>query len=130
MGLEDGNAPDSAGSLRKYTQHVLWFPFFSLASVSMVLLNKFCAHQFRQPYSLLGFQNSVTIILNVIGVSAGIFSVKPFSAGQFRLFLMPTFLFVAMLVTRYPHPSFTPSLSLKNLLCHSSFRRSTLEGHD
>lgn len=80
-------------------QHALWFPCFAMASVSMVLLNKYCAMSFKQPYSLLGFQNSMTIVLNFIGVALGAFSVKPFAAAQFKMFVLPTFLFVGMLVT-------------------------------
>lgn len=103
-GLENGHWPDKPSS--KLTQHAMWFPFFTCASVSMVLLNKFCAHQFQQPYSLLGFQNSVTIILNAVGIWGGIFTVKPFTVDQFKLFLLPTFLFVFMLVTRWALPLF------------------------
>jgi len=32
----------------------LWFPLFSFSSISMVLLNKFCATSFREHFSLLG----------------------------------------------------------------------------
>eukprot|EP00286_Rhodomonas_abbreviata_P026276 CAMPEP_0181300976 /NCGR_PEP_ID=MMETSP1101-20121128/7179_1 /TAXON_ID=46948 /ORGANISM="Rhodomonas abbreviata, Strain Caron Lab Isolate" /LENGTH=356 /DNA_ID=CAMNT_0023406253 /DNA_START=153 /DNA_END=1220 /DNA_ORIENTATION=- len=77
-------------------QGAFWFPFFAFSSVSMVLLNKYCASSFGQPYSLLGFQNTMTILLNLLGVQLGIFSVKP---SQFKMFFLPTFLFVGMLLS-------------------------------
>jgi hypothetical protein len=101
MDLETQSGAESSTITKatKYAQHAFWFPFFAASSVSMVLLNKYCAMSFQQPYSLLGFQNTMTIILNFLGVGFGIFSLKPFTVPQFRMFILPTFLFVGMLVT-------------------------------
>lgn len=108
-GDKDGGASGGAGGVEKgggsdggktaALQGAFWFPFFAFSSVSMVLLNKYCAASFSQPYSLLGFQNSMTIILNLLGVQLGIFNIKRFEAAQFRMFFLPTFLFVGMLIS-------------------------------
>ena len=120
MGGEDGGLPKSGTPTSKLTQHALWFPFFTLASVSMVLLNKFCAHQFQQPYSLLGFQNSVTILLNIIGIWGGVFKIKTLTSGQFKLFLLPSFLFVGMLITRCVDSLSFSFQGFLSLFCFSS----------
>lgn len=52
-----------------------------------------------QPYSILGFQNSMTILLNLIGARIGIFKINSFTRAQFQMFFFPTFLFVGMLAT-------------------------------
>jgi hypothetical protein len=96
---QGGSDASSIAKATKYAQHAFWFPFFAASSVSMVLLNKYCAMSFQQPYSLLGFQNSMTIVLNLIGIGVGVFNRKPFTAAQFKMFVLPTFLFVGMLVT-------------------------------
>ncbi len=41
----------------------------------------------------------MTIVLNLIGIGVGVFNRKPFTAAQFKMFVLPTFLFVGMLVT-------------------------------
>ena len=45
-------------------QGAVWFPLFTASSVAMVVLNKYCAAAFPLPYSLLLFQNAVTVALN------------------------------------------------------------------
>mmetsp|Transcript_34434 Transcript_34434/g.77649 ORF Transcript_34434/g.77649 Transcript_34434/m.77649 type:complete len:463 (-) Transcript_34434:9-1397(-) len=90
-------SPDSSAG--EYVQYAFWFPLFTLSSVSMVILNKYCAASFPQPYSLLAFQNTMTIVLNFIGLQLGVFTMRSFTAQQFKMFAIPSVLFVGMLVT-------------------------------
>jgi len=81
-------------------KEVVWFPLFTVSSLSMVLLNKYCAHRVgRSPYTLLLCQNAATVLLNLFGVHAGVLSVRPFSTSQCKRFLVPTLLFVGMLAS-------------------------------
>ena len=83
----------------EYVQYAFWFPLFTVSSVAMVILNKYCAASFPQPYSLLAFQNTMTIVLNLIGLQLGVFNMRSFTAQQFKMFAIPSVLFVGMLVT-------------------------------
>lgn len=86
--------PEKQGSITKTT---FWFSFFTIASVSMVILNKYSIMQLSEPYSILLFQNSMTILLNAILVYVGVFKVNEFTLEQFKIFALPSTLFVAML---------------------------------
>ncbi|KAJ1487655.1 hypothetical protein T484DRAFT_1940922 [Baffinella frigidus] len=97
-GHQSGGGIDAPAERSKVWQ-AGWFPLFSVSSIAMVLLNKYCAASFRQPFSLLGFQNTMTILLNLMMVKLGIFEMKSFTREQFRMFLIPSVLFVGALLT-------------------------------
>jgi len=92
----DTDATDEDPQVSMMTK-IFWFGFFASASVSMVVLNKFSIMQLNQPYSILLFQNSMTILLNLVGIQVGVFKVNKFEFKQFKTFFLPSSLFVAML---------------------------------
>jgi hypothetical protein len=70
-----------------------WFALLSFGSIGMVIFNKFCSTEYKDHFALLGLQNMMTVILNVMGYKFGVFQLKQFSQKQWISFLVPTCLY-------------------------------------
>ena len=104
-----------------------WFVLLSIGSIGMVILNKFCSTQYEEHFALLGLQNTMTIILNLIGYKLGVFQLNRFTREQWLSFLFPTLLFVCMLITSLHAMAIVPVSTIVIFRCVSTCLISLIE---
>jgi len=80
-------------------QSMFWFGLFMTASVGMVIFNKLVMQSYDYSTFLLIIQNTITIVLNLVGTKAGIFTMNEWKLEHFKIWALPTVTFSIMLVT-------------------------------
>ena len=110
----DGAFSETATALKT----VFWFGLFMFSSAGMVIFNKLIMQAYAYPAVLIFVQSAATVLFQLLGTRAGLFSMKRWQLEHFKKWSVAALLFVMVLgssMKALPYIAVATTIVFRNL---------------